>query len=128
MSNPLVKCCVDECTHYMSGDQCMASHVSIYNNESLAQSVDCQDTQCKSFHSKKDVGDIVGALHNANVVGTVTAPFMDGTQITPNVECFVDNCNYWSSHNICQASQIKVGGRSAASTVDTDCETFKLKD
>lgn len=128
MSNPLVKCNVDECTHYMSGDQCMAAQISIYNNEHLAESTDCEDTQCKSFHSKKGISDVVGALHNANVAGTVSAPFMDGTQITPNVECFVDNCHYWSGNNICQASQIKVSGKNAAQTADTDCETFKLND
>jgi hypothetical protein len=33
MPKPVVKCIVDQCTHYMHGDQCMAAKVSIYNEE-----------------------------------------------------------------------------------------------
>lgn len=124
MANPLVKCSVDECTHFMPGDQCMASRISIYNDERKARSECSFDTQCKSFHTRKTMGDAVGALHNANVTGTLSAAFMDGTQITPNVECFVDNCKYWSKENICEASEIYIRGDNAAITCDTDCETF----
>lgn len=127
MSNPVVKCTVDSCTHYMPGDQCMASKISVYNNESDGNSFTSDDTLCKSFHPRKTVGDIVGALHNANVGGMMTAPFVDGTQVTPQVECFVESCKYWDSNNQCIAKKIHVMGSNAANTTDTDCHTYQHK-
>lgn len=126
-SNPMVKCTVDQCTHYMTGDQCMAAKISVYNNEATSESQTSSDTQCKSFHHRKTMGDMVGALHNANWGGTMTAAFMDGKQITPNVECFVNNCKYWDSGNYCSAEAIQVAGSHAGKTSDTDCETFVPK-
>ncbi len=128
MSNPIVKCSVDQCSHYMPGDQCMAAKISIYNEEATGKSEQVQDTQCKSFHDRKTMGDMIGALHNANIGGTISAAFMDGTQVTPQVECFVNNCSYWQGNNVCNASQIDVFGANAAKTDDTDCRTFKKKD
>jgi hypothetical protein len=73
------------------------------------------------------MGDMVGALHNANVAGAVTGAFMDGKQITPNVECFVSGCKHWDSGNNCSAQSIEVIGTNAAKTDDTDCQTFVSK-
>jgi hypothetical protein len=55
------------------------------------------------------------------------APFMDGTQITPQVECYVDNCKHWDANNICQATSIQVSGANAMKNPDTDCQTFQIK-
>lgn len=126
-TNPMVKCTVDQCTHYMPGDQCMAAKISVYNDEGTGASSSSSDTQCKSFHHRKTMGDMVGALHNANWGGTISAAFVDGKQITPNVECFVDNCKYWESGNFCSAGEIKVSGPHAGKTSDTDCATFVTK-
>lgn len=126
-TNPMVKCTVDQCTHYMPGDQCMAAKISVYNNEESASAEASRDTQCKSFHHRKTMGDLVGALHNANVAGAVTGAFMDGKQITPSVECFVSGCKYWDSGNNCSAGSIAVIGANAAKTDDTDCQTFVAK-
>jgi hypothetical protein len=109
----------------MPGDQCMAAKVSVYNDEQGGRSQRPQDTQCKSFHQRKTVGDMVGALHNVNVGGTVSAAFLDGTQITPVVECFVNNCTHWQHGNACNAGNIHVAGPNAGTTQDTDCETFR---
>jgi len=125
MTNPIVKCVVDQCTHYMPGDQCMAAKISIYNEEDTGESETSRDTQCKSFHHRKTMGDMVGALHNANIGGTVSAAFLDGTQVTPVVECFVNKCKYWHGHNLCNAHHIDVIGVNAAKTTDTDCKTFQ---
>ncbi|MCX7780991.1 MAG: DUF1540 domain-containing protein [Negativicutes bacterium] len=125
--NPMVKCTVDQCTHWMNGNQCMAARISVYNDESSGTSRSADDTQCKSFHERKTVGDMVGALHNANVGGTMMAAFADGKQIMPSVECFVNNCVHWSSGNMCHAGTIEIAGRNAAKTQDTDCETFRAK-
>jgi len=127
MANPVVTCAVDQCTHYMAGNQCMAAKVSIYNEATTGTSNKSKDTQCKSFHQRKTMGDMLGALHNANVGGTVSAAFLDGTQITPVVECFVNNCKHWQSDNLCNACHIDVVGVNAAQTPDTDCSTFEEK-
>jgi len=127
MPSPVVRCIVDECTHYMAGDQCMAAKISIYNEETHEKSEKKKDTQCQSFHHRETMGDLVGALHNANVSGTLSAAFADGTQITPDVECFVNNCKYWHSSNLCNAGHIDVTGMKAAKIPDTDCNTFEEK-
>ncbi|HMM21902.1 MAG TPA: DUF1540 domain-containing protein [Selenomonadales bacterium] len=125
--NPVVKCTVDQCTHWMQGNQCMASKIGIYNDEAKGDSSASADTQCKSFHANKGIGDMVGALHNANIGGTVRAAFAEGTQITPTVECYVNNCKYWNEGNYCHASAIEVDGLNAAKTTDTDCKTFEVR-
>lgn len=125
-ANPGVKCSVDQCTHYMPGDQCMAAKISIYNHET-GESHTSTDTQCKSFHQRKTMGDVVGALHNANIGGTMMAAFVDGKQITPVVECFVNNCKFWDNKNLCKASDIEVAGNNAGRPEDTDCKTFIAK-
>lgn len=127
MSNPLVSCSVDQCTHNMAGKQCVAATISIYNDEASGKSSTAEQTQCKSFHPRKSVGDMIGAFHNANVGGAMTAAFMDGTQITPSVECFVNHCTYWDEENVCQAESITVSGSHAARTADTDCSTFRAR-
>lgn len=62
----------------------------------------------------------------------------------PDVNCTVDNCQYWTSGNLCKAQQIVIqndedGGFSpnaelknlsatpAESNDDTCCQTFKMK-
>ncbi len=127
MANPIVKCTVDQCTHYMPGEQCMAAKVSIYNEASTGESKHAKDTECKSFHHRKTMGDMLGALHNANIGGTVSAAFLDGTQVTPVVECFVTNCKHWQTENVCTADHIEVAGINAAKTPDTDCNTFEKR-
>lgn len=102
----------------------MAAKISIYNDENAGASSTSSETQCRSFHQRKTVGDMVGALHNSNIGGIASAAFLDGTQLTPSVECFVQNCKFWDSGNLCAATEIKVSGLNAARTPDTDCETF----
>jgi hypothetical protein len=104
----------------------MAAKISVYNSEDTGSSGSSDDTQCKSFHRRKTMGDMVGALHNANIGGTMMA-FTGGTQVTPAVECYVNGCTHWASGNLCEATSIQVAGRNASKTQDTDCETFKAK-
>jgi hypothetical protein len=111
----------------MPGEQCMAAKISVYNDEAKGSSTTSEDTLCKSFHPRGSVGDMVGAFHNANVGGVMTAPFIDGTQVTPQVECFVKSCHYWDPHNHCDAKMIHVMGENAATTTDTDCHTYEKR-
>lgn len=125
MANPAVKCTVQECTHYMSGDQCMAGTISIYNDEKTGESHADDETECKSFHRRGGMGDMIGALHNANIGGVVSAPFSSGKQITPGVQCFVNQCVHWEDSNMCHAESIEINGPNAAEVDDTKCNTFK---
>lgn len=126
-NNPKVACQVEQCTHWMSGGQCMAEKVAIYNNAANVSSKTSADTQCKSFHPGNGVGDYVGALHNANVGGSMKAALVDGVQIAPSVDCYVDNCKYWHQGNACNAQSIEVNGMRASKTNDTDCGTFEAQ-
>jgi hypothetical protein len=111
----------------MAGNQCMAGKIGIFNDEQNSESSTSADTQCKSFHANKGVGDMVGSLHNANIAGAVRGAFTDGKQITPSVECYVNNCKFWDSGNYCNATAIEVNGTNASKTADTDCNTFESK-
>jgi hypothetical protein len=71
------------------------------------------------------MGDVLGAFHNSNISGTLSATFIDGMQLIPEVECFVNNCKYWHSSNLCNADHINVVGVNAAQIPDTDCSTFE---
>ena len=127
MSNPAVKCIVHQCTHYMDGDQCMAAKVSIYNDNIHGKSEKAKNTQCQSFHHRETMGDMLGAFHNSNISGTLSATFIEGTQLAPDVECFVNNCKHWHSSNLCNAAHIDVTGTNASQRADTDCSTFAEK-
>lgn len=126
-NNPKVACQVEECTHWMDGGQCMAEKIAIYNNEAVSSSQTSADTQCKSFHAGRGMGDYVGALHNADVSGSMKAAVVDGVQINPAVDCYVDNCKYWHQGNACNATGIEVNGMKASTTNDTDCATFEAQ-
>ncbi|MDL2280396.1 DUF1540 domain-containing protein [Selenomonadales bacterium OttesenSCG-928-I06] len=125
MSNPIVRCTVDQCTHYMPGDQCMAAKISVFNDKTKAVSSAVGDTECESFRARKSITDMIGAFHNANIGGTISAAFLPGTQITPSVECFVDNCKHWNQGNMCSARNIDVHGINASTESDTTCSTFE---
>lgn len=123
-NNPRVMCKVEQCTHWMPDNQCMAANIAIYNDEEAATSKTSQDTQCKSFHAGKGITDYVGALHNANIGDTIKAAFTDNVQASPSVECYVNNCKFWERSNYCNSPSIEVHGSNAAKTSDTGCDTF----
>jgi hypothetical protein len=112
----------------MSGDYCQAARIDVYNEASSdANAATSAQTQCKSFHKRKTIGDMVGSMHNINYGGLMSGPFIDGQQITPEVKCFVNTCTHWNSGNLCHATDIHVKGPNASENEDTDCETFKPK-
>ncbi len=56
---------------------------------------------------------------------------MDNTKSTKplsGVHCVVTSCVYHSENNECHAGNITVGGHSAATKGETDCETFNKKE
>ncbi len=126
MLKPYVACSVENCTHNMKG-QCMASKISVYNEETSGISSSHEDTQCQSFKARNTVGDMIGAFHNSNITGTIAAYVNTDTKITPEVECFVTKCRFWETGNSCNAGQIHITGESARKEADTDCATFEAK-
>ena len=123
MSNPLVRCIVDQCAHYLPGDQCTAAKISVYNNDDSVSETS-SDTKCQAFRHRQGIGDMVSSLANSNFGGALAAAFLPGQQMTPTVECFVQDCRYWDAGNACLARSIEVTGFNASTDSDTDCETF----
>jgi Domain of Unknown Function (DUF1540) len=123
---PRVKCVVNTCTHYMPGDVCAADAIHIWHQQKGEMSRTPDETECKSFHKNENLLDMVGATHNVNAGGLVTAPFMAGQQLSPGVKCIVSTCKYWQNGDICEAEAIEITGSSAQECGETDCQTFGL--
>ncbi|MDR1701581.1 MAG: DUF1540 domain-containing protein [Sporomusaceae bacterium] len=126
MSNPTVKCSVNECAHYTTGERCLAAKVSVYHTGTKEAAETLHDTECRSFQERKGIGDMLEALANTNIGGAVSSAFISGAPITPSVECFVSNCKNWSAGYSCQAPNIELTGRNAAAKSNTDCQMFAL--
>ncbi len=43
------------------------------------------------------------------------------------VKCAVNTCHYYGASNRCMAEKIQIEPRSAGSSEETDCYTFRLK-
>lgn len=126
--SPRVKCVVNTCTHYLSGNVCAADNIHIWHEQKGRMSQDKAETECKSFHKNENLLDMVGAMHNVDVGGMVTAPFVSGQQLSPGVKCIVSTCKYWDDRDYCVAEDIEVTGRDARECGDTDCQTFVRSD
>ncbi|MEM5795661.1 MAG: DUF1540 domain-containing protein [Bacillota bacterium] len=124
--SPRVKCVVNTCTHYMSGDVCAADNIHIWHEQQGRMSQAKKETECKSFHKNENLLDMVGAMHNVDVGGMATAPFLDGQQLSPGVKCIVSTCAYWDNGDYCVADAIEISGRDARECGDTDCRTFEM--
>lgn len=123
MPNPMVKCSVDTCSHWLPGEVCGAGNIDILDRE--AKSSD--DTKCKTFNHRSSVANAVGALDNVNWSGMVREPFQEGHQITPSVTCVVGDCVYWKQGDYCTADSIQVTGDDATACEQTDCRTMESK-
>ncbi len=121
MTNPVVKCSVDTCVHWLPDDACGAGNIDILDEEAKTS----EDTKCKTFELRSSVANMVGGLDNVNWGGMVREPFQEGHQITPSVTCTVHECAYWASGDRCEADSIEVFGSSANTCEETDCSTFE---
>ncbi len=122
---PVVKCEVDSCTHWLSGDKCGAGSIDILHEEEGKMAQRREQTECKTFHSKKGgATSYLGSMDNVNWTGMVEEPLEEGTQATPGVTCVVDTCKYWHDGDLCKAEEIEVTGRGANECQDTNCKTY----
>lgn len=126
--SPRVKCVVNTCTHYLPGDVCAADAIHIWHQQEGKMSRTIDETECKSFHKNENLLDMVGAMHNVNADGMVTAPFFSGQQLNPGVKCIVSTCEYWKDGDICIAEAIEITGRNAQECENTNCQTFGMSD
>lgn len=121
---PSVKCNVNSCAHWMTGDYCTAKNIDIMHEEEGRISQQIEQTMCKTFHEYRNIVNMVGALDNVNWGGTMSKLFMGGS-VTPSISCTVSSCTYWKEGNLCTAQGILVSGMSANECQDTNCETFR---
>ncbi len=125
---PTVQCNVRTCTHWMPGSLCSAEKVDILMQDPrhMARSVD--QTECKTFAIKSSVANLIGSMDNVNWRGMATEPFQEGTQLTPEVMCVIESCEFWMSHDRCRAHEIRVTGQDAHECQDTHCATYTQAD
>ncbi len=121
MTNPVVKCSVDTCVHWLPDDACGAANIDVLDSQSKS----AEETKCKTFELRSSAANMVGAMDNANWGGMVREPFREGRQITPSVTCTVKDCAYWAAGDRCEADTVDITGSSAHTCEDTDCSTFE---
>ncbi|MGB9660577.1 MAG: DUF1540 domain-containing protein [Moorellaceae bacterium] len=127
MSGPKVKCEVNTCTHWMTGNQCNAGNIDITHEEEGKMSQISEHTQCKTFNQRRGWANTLGSLDNINWAGLVSNSILAGGEIYPSVTCIVNSCQYWAEGNRCMAEKIDVVGANADECQDTNCYTFKPK-
>lgn len=121
---PRVKCVVDTCTHYATGDYCSARNIDIMHEEEGRMSQITEQTMCKTFAQASSFANMLGSLDNVNWGGSVSNLFAGG-DMYPTVTCTVNSCEYWKDGNYCVAEAIEVTGRHADECQDTNCQTFR---
>lgn len=120
---PLVKCAVSSCSHWLSGNMCGADTIDIWHEEKGRMAQSTEETQCKSFYKSEGALGVLGSLHNADITGTI-ASILPGQATSPGVHCIVSTCIHWDTNDICRAEAIEVSGGSADEGEDTNCRTF----
>lgn len=121
---PRVKCIVSTCTHYITDNICGAEKIDIWHQQGGQMAKTIQKTECKSFHKREGLLDMIGALHNSNFNGLASSVFQ-GEPLSPRVHCIVSTCSYWGKGDACLAEAIEITGNKADECEDTDCQTFR---
>jgi hypothetical protein len=102
-----INCSVNNCSHNKSG-VCYSNRVNIGGlNSSCAE-----DTCCGSFLDKQLYSDLT---NNTNASGPCDA-----------LVCKVENCSY-NCNNLCNLSNINVGGNNVKVYSEAHCESFEEK-
>ncbi|BCJ88429.1 DUF1540 domain-containing protein [Effusibacillus dendaii] len=123
---PRVKCVVDTCTHYITGDYCSAGNIDILFEEEGRMAQTIEQTMCKTYAHASSVANMIGSMDNVNWSGTMSHLFT-GDQVRPTITCVVSSCEYWADGNLCVAEAIEVTGRHANECQDTNCQTYRKK-
>lgn len=144
MSLPEVKCNVNTCAYWVSGDLCRAGSIRMANSPVGAVPGQPGDTCCATFAGRNGAGRFLATLTNTNWPGLVQETFRPGWQLSPRVTCAVRNCLHWragdpaargrpdaavdDSAGDCRAGSIQVTGNGASLSEETDCATFLPRD
>lgn len=123
---PRVKCVVDTCTHWVTGNLCSAGNIDIMHEEEGRMSQIIEQTMCKTYYHASSFANMLGSLDNVNWGGAASQLFAGG-EMYPTVTCTVNSCEYWKDGNHCIAEGIEVTGRHADECQDTNCQTFRNK-
>lgn len=127
MGHPQVKCVVNTCTHWLTGDLCGARNIDIIYEEEYKVAENPEHTQCKTFEQRRGLANTLGSMDNVNWGGVLAHTLLPGSETSPSVTCTVHSCRYWQEVNRCTAERIDVVGMSADESQDTNCCTFQLK-
>ncbi|RJQ08003.1 MAG: DUF1540 domain-containing protein [Bacillota bacterium] len=125
MPEPVVRCEVDTCTHWLPGNVCAANNIDILYEEEGKMAQSPEQTECKTFYNRRGVTSYLGSMDNVNWLGMVEEPLMTGRQTTPTVTCTVESCRFWREGDLCDADEIKVSGQGANECQDTNCGTYE---
>jgi hypothetical protein len=119
---PGVKCEVNTCSHWLADGACSAGGIAIYNQNGDT-SATSDETVCNTF-IRRTPGNASEAMTNVNWQGALSQA-TTGRTPDPEVECSVDQCNYWTDGDRCSADAIEVTGSHAVESGQTNCETFR---
>jgi hypothetical protein len=125
---PVVKCIVDTCTHYLYGDRCGAGNIDIMHEEETRMSVVEEQTMCKTFKHTRNILSYIDSADNMNWTGTALGLLNPDYKVSPTVTCTISSCKYWGEGAICIAEAIEVTGEKSNECQDTDCITFEMRD
>lgn len=123
---PRVKCVVNTCTHFVTGDYCSAGNIDIMHEEEGRMSQLIEQTMCKTYAHASSVANMIGSMDNVNWSGATSKMFTGG-DMYPTITCVVNSCEYWKDGNYCVAEAIEVTGMQADECQDTNCQTFRRK-
>jgi hypothetical protein len=121
---PRVKCVVPTCNHWLKGNYCTAERIDIWHEQEGKMAESIEKTECKSFHKREGVFQMIAGLHNANIDG-IASSIVGGSTLTPRVHCIVSTCEFWADGDACLASAIEVTGDQADECEDTNCQTYR---
>lgn len=126
--NPVVKCKVNTCTHYLYGDRCGAQNIDIMHEHETEMSEIVDHTMCKTFHHNKNLLQYIGSADNVNWMGSAMGLVNPEYKVSPSVSCTVSSCKFWGEGAICIAEAIEITGRNSNECQDTNCATFDRRD
>jgi hypothetical protein len=109
-----VVCTADYCEYWTEGNLCNADSIVVKNIESGREASTIDETMCDTFKMRKNDGALNGQGSGAQ----------DGN-ISLDVSCTVDSCEYWGEGDRCVADKITVSGMDVKSEEGTACETYE---
>jgi len=111
----ITECNVQNCIHWMPGDNCSARSIEVVPSG--------KDANCSTFEARS-LETARKEIDNINLLGTLAEPFVKGGS-NPEVLCSVKNCKH-NRRGYCTAENIRISGNEASSDSETECNMYQL--